>query len=124
MNQIVSTANSLQRHHAAALIRQLGGRTEAALRRELNRFFASRPDLSDADRAAITRTMSRFRNQLLHHPRNALRAATSAAEPAGAHSLLCAVRRLFGLVDGPPSDQAEPRRPGDPSTKAPANSAA
>jgi glutamyl-tRNA reductase len=116
MNQIVSRADSVQRHHAAALIRQLGGRTEAALRRELNRFFAARPDLSDAARAAIARAMSRFRNQLLHHPRSTLRAAASPPDPAGAHPVLGAVRRLFGLADGPPSDRAEPRTPGDRPT--------
>jgi glutamyl-tRNA reductase len=124
MNQIVSTADSLQRHHAAALIRQLGGRTGAALQRELDRFFAARPDLSHADRIAIARAMSRFRNQLLHHPRSTLRAAASAAAPAGAHPLLDAVRRLFGLTDAPPSDRAQPRTPVDRPTKAAANSAA
>ena len=60
------------RRQAAALIRELGGRTEAELRRELDRFFAARSDLSDADRTAIARAMSRFRNQLLHHPRSTL----------------------------------------------------
>jgi glutamyl-tRNA reductase len=124
MSQIVRTADSPHRRHAAALIRQLGGRTEAALRRELDRFFAARPDLSHADRAAIGRALSRFRNQLLHHPRNTLRAAASAAEPAGAHPFLDAVRRLFGLADAPHSDRAAPRTPADRPTKVSANSAA
>jgi glutamyl-tRNA reductase len=87
------------RDHAAAMIRQIGGRTEAAMRRELDRFFAARPGLSHADRAAIARAMSRFRNQLLHHPRTTLRAAAAADHPAGAPPLLDAVRRLFGLAD-------------------------
>jgi glutamyl-tRNA reductase len=120
----VRPASAPHRHHAAALIRQLGGRTEAALRRELDRFFAARPDLGHADRAAIARGMSRFRNQLLHHPRSTLRAAASAPDPAGAHPLLDAVRRLFGLADAPHSDPAQPRTPGDRPTNAPANSAA
>ena len=98
------------RRHAAAMIRQLSGRTEATLRRELDRFFAARPDLSHADRAAIIRAMSRYRNQILHHPRSTLRAAADADDPARARSLLDAVRRLFGLADVPHSSQAEPRR--------------
>ena len=98
------------------MIRGLGGRTEAALRRELDRFFAARPDLSHADRVAIARAMARFRNQLLHHPRSTLRAA-AAADPAGAHDLLDAVRSLFKLHDAPsPISPTEPdlaiQRPG------------
>jgi hypothetical protein len=101
------------RSAAAAMIRGLGGRTESALRRELDRFFAARPDLSHADRVAIARAMSRFRNQLLHHPRNTLRAA--AANPAGPHHLVDAVRSLFKLHDTPVSDQSDRRRPRDRS---------
>ena len=65
------------RRQAAAMVRELGGRTEAALRRELDRFFATRSGLSHADQVAIARAMSRFRNQLLHHPRSTLRAAAA-----------------------------------------------
>ena len=96
------------RSAAATMIRGLGGRTESALRRELDRFFAARPDLSHADRVAIARAMSRFRNQLLHHPRNTLRAA--AADPAGPHHLVDAVRSLFKLHDAPESNQSDQRR--------------
>jgi glutamyl-tRNA reductase len=99
------------------LIRQLGGRTEAELRRELDRFFAARPQLSDADRAPIARAMSRFRNQLLHHPRSSLLAAAADDDPAGAHPLLDAVRRLFGLADAPHAHHAEPRITADRPTK-------
>jgi hypothetical protein len=99
------------RRRAAAMIRQLGGRTEAALRRELDRFFAARPDLTHADRAAIAIALSRFRNRLLHHPRSTLRAAASAPDPAGAHPLLDAVRRLCGLADAPHGDPAASRTP-------------
>jgi Glutamyl-tRNAGlu reductase, dimerisation domain len=88
------------RMSVAAMIRRLGGRTESALRRELDRFCAARPDLSHADRLAITRAMSRFRNQLIHHPRRTLRAA--AADPAGAQRMVDAVRSLFTLSDCPP----------------------
>ena len=94
------------RNHAAAMIRQLGGRTDAALRRELDRFFAARPGLSPADRAAIARAMSRFRNQLLHHPRTTLRAAAAEDAHAGAPPILEAIRRLFGLAG--PSHASSP----------------
>jgi hypothetical protein len=104
-------APSPHRRHAAAMIRQLGGRTEATLRRELDRFFAARPNLTHADRAAIVRAMSRYRNQILHHPRSTLRAAADADDPARARPLLDAVRRLFGLADAPHSSQAEPSMP-------------
>ena len=98
MSQIAPTPDSSHRRDAADVIRQLGGRTDAALRRELDRFFAARPGLSHADRAAIARAMSRFRNQLLHHPRSSLRAAVATADHAGAHPMLDAVCRLFGLA--------------------------
>ena len=107
-------ASPPHRSAAAAMIRGLGGRTESALRRELDRFFAARPDLSPADRVAIARAMARFRNQLLHHPRSTLRAA-AAAGPAGAHDLVGAVRSLFKLHDAPESNQSDRRRPRDRS---------
>jgi glutamyl-tRNA reductase len=120
----VRSASPPHRRRAAALIRQLGGRTEAELRRELDRFFADRPQLSDADRAPIARAMSRFRNQLLHHPRSRLRAAASDDHPAGAHPLLDAVRRLFGLAEAPHAHHAEPRIRADRPTKSSTSSAA
>jgi glutamyl-tRNA reductase len=113
----VQPPSAPHRRDAAALIRQLGRRTESALRSELDRCFNARPDLSPADRAAIARTLSRFRNQLLHHPRSTLRAAASAPDPAGAHPLLDAVRRLLGPTD-------RPRTPADRPTKVAANSVA
>jgi glutamyl-tRNA reductase len=96
------------------MIRGLGGRTESTLRRELERFFTARPDLSHADRVAIERAMARFRNQILHHPRSTLRAA-AAADPARAHDLLGAVRSLFTLHDAPQSNPSDQRRPRDRS---------
>jgi glutamyl-tRNA reductase len=87
------------RRRAAALIRQLGGRIDGALRRELDRFFSARPGLSHSDRAAITRAMARLRNELLHRPRSTLRAAAAGDEPVGNALLLDAVSRLFGLTD-------------------------
>ena len=99
------------------MIRGLGGRTESALRRELDRFFAARPDLSHADRVAIARAMARFRNQLLHHPRSTLRAA-AAADPAGAHDVVGrGLQLFFKLHDAPPSNQADRHKPRDCSRK-------
>jgi glutamyl-tRNA reductase len=66
------------RRHAGALLRQLGDYADAVLRRELDRLFAARPDLTDAQRAVIARTMSRLSNQLLHQPRAALCSAATA----------------------------------------------
>ena len=43
-------ASPPHRSAAAAMIRGLGGRTESALRRELDRFFASRPESNQSDR--------------------------------------------------------------------------
>jgi glutamyl-tRNA reductase len=94
----VRSASPPHRSAAAAMLRELGGRTELALRRELERFFAACPDLSDADRVAIARAMSRFRNQLLHQPRSMLRAA-AAAGPAGTHHVVDAGRSIFKLSD-------------------------
>ena len=41
------------------MVRELGGRTEAALRCELDRFFATRSGLSHADQVAIARAIFR-----------------------------------------------------------------
>jgi glutamyl-tRNA reductase len=67
-----------QRRHAGALLRQLGDYAEAVLRRELDRLFAAQPELTEAQRTVIARTMSRLSNQLLHQPRAALCSATTA----------------------------------------------
>ena len=119
----VRSASPPHRRRAAALIRQLGGRTEAELRRELDRFFAARPDLSDADRTPIARAMARFRNQLLHLPRSSLLAAAADDDPAVAPTLLDAVRRLFGLAEAHHSDRAEMRTPASRPTRASTSSA-
>jgi glutamyl-tRNA reductase len=107
------SASLQHRQHAGALLRQLGDRTEAALCRELDRFFAARPDWTDTQRATIARAMCRFRNQLLHHPRSALRAATDAADPADPHPLLDAAGRVFGVANVPPGRKVALRSPGD-----------
>jgi glutamyl-tRNA reductase len=66
------------RRHAGALLRQLGDYAEGVLRRELDRLFAAQPDLTDAQRTVIARTMSRLSDQLLHQPRAALCSAATA----------------------------------------------
>jgi glutamyl-tRNA reductase len=101
------------RRDAGALLRQLASRTEAAVRRELDRLFLARPDLTDTQRAAIAQAMSHLPNQLLHHPRSALRAAVEGGDAADPHPLFDAARRVLGLADPPPANQVGPRRPGD-----------
>jgi Glutamyl-tRNAGlu reductase, dimerisation domain len=111
-----SVRSTTQPHRSAVatMIRVLGDRTESALRRELDRCFVARPDLSHAERAAIARAMARIRNQLLHHPRSTLRAA-AATDPASANHLVGAVSSLFRLHDAPPSNQSDRRSPRDRS---------
>jgi glutamyl-tRNA reductase len=75
------------RRYAGALLRQLGDYADAVLRRELDRLFAAQPDLTDAQRTVIARTMSRLSNQLLHHPRAALCPAAGPEGTAGLKSL-------------------------------------
>ena len=89
-----------------AVLRQLGDHADAIRNRELDALYAARPDLAPADREAIAHMVYRVQNQMLHHPRTALRSAaaspTSAAAtpPEHTHPLLHAVRHLFGLADG------------------------
>jgi glutamyl-tRNA reductase len=101
------------RQAAGALLRQLADRTEATVRRELDRLFRAQPDLTDNQRVAIAQAMSRFLNQLLHHPRSALRAAAAAGDAADPHPLLDASRRVFGLGEARPASQVDRVKPGD-----------
>jgi Glutamyl-tRNAGlu reductase, dimerisation domain len=95
-----SAPSSPHRRLAAVVIRKLCGSSQTALRRELDRFFAARPNMSHADRAAIVRALSRFRNQLLHHPRSSLRSA--AADHSGdGHDFLDAIHGLFQVQERP-----------------------
>jgi glutamyl-tRNA reductase len=71
------------RRYAGALLRQLGDYADAVLRRELDQLFAAQPDLTDAQRSRIARTMLRLSNQLLHQPRAALCSAASSESTAG-----------------------------------------
>jgi glutamyl-tRNA reductase len=111
-----SVRSTTQPHRSAVaiLIRVLGDLTESALRRELDRFFVARTDLSHAERAAIARAMARIRNQLLHHPRSTLRAAAD-TDPASVHHLIDAVRSIFKLHDTPAASMSDRCRPTDRS---------
>lgn len=86
--------------HAGTLLHQLGEYADQLRQRELDRLYASRPNLSQADREAIDYMAHRLQNQFLHHPRKALRdAAATTHPPEHPHSLINAVRHLFGLTD-------------------------
>jgi glutamyl-tRNA reductase len=106
-------ASLRHRRDAGILLRQLADRTEATVRRELDRLFLARPELTDTQRSAIARAMSRFLNQVLHHPRSALRAAADAGDPADPPPLLDVARRVFGLADAPPANPVAALGPGD-----------
>ncbi len=94
-------ANLRHQRHAGVLLRQLGDYADAVRNRELERFFSSCPDLTDAQREAVGHLVHRLQNQYLHHPRSALRSAAKASETAeDPHPLLSAVRHLFRLGDG------------------------
>ena len=87
------------KRNAGAILRQLGEYADAARLREQETLFARCPNLSDADREAISHTMHRLQNQFLHHPRAALRTAATDPATETPHPLLNAVRHLFGLTD-------------------------
>jgi glutamyl-tRNA reductase len=87
---------------AGAVLRQLGDQADTIRRRELDALFAGSSDLTPAQREAISHTLLRFQNQLLHQPRATLRSAST--EPSHDHphhfvNLLTALRHLFGLAD-------------------------
>ena len=92
----------LHHRHAGAVLRQLGDNWDAIRQRELDVLFSSIPDLTVAQREAISHAFRRLQNQYLHQPRAALRSAASEPSPAPdhPHPLLNAVRHLFGLADG------------------------
>jgi glutamyl-tRNA reductase len=95
-------------HHqrdAGLLLQQLGNHADQIRQRELGALFASRPNLTDEDREAIAHTFARLQNQLLHHPRAAVRSAVT--EPNHdynhPHPILGFVRHIFGLGDRSPN---------------------
>ncbi len=94
-------ARLVHQRDAGILLHQLGIHADQIRQRELDALFASRPELSEAERDAITRMAVRLQNQFLHHPRAAVRSAVS--EPhhdhANPHPVLTFVRHVFGLGD-------------------------
>ena len=60
---------------AGLLLQQLGNHADQIRQRELGDLFATRANLSEEDRKAITHMAVRLQNQLLHHPRAAVRSA-------------------------------------------------
>src|SRR5262249_19165655 len=84
----------LLRHQrtAGAVLRQLGDSADTIRHRELDAFFAARPGMSPGDRDAITHLVYRVQNQMLHHPRTALRSAAAEPPREHPHPLLSAVR--------------------------------
>jgi glutamyl-tRNA reductase len=95
-------------HHqrdAGMLLQQLGNHADEVRQRELSSLFASRPQLTDEDRAAITHMAARLQNQFLHHPRAAVRSAVTEAQAHHnhPHPVLDFVRHIFGLGDRSPN---------------------
>jgi glutamyl-tRNA reductase len=90
-------------HDAGHLLRELGDWHDAVRRRELDKLFAAMPHLNESDREAIDRAMLRFQNQVLHHPRAAVRSAAAEPVPGHSHPFLDTVRHLFGLGERPNS---------------------
>ena len=101
---------------AGILLQQLGNQADQIRERESSALFSSRPDLSDADRQAIARMASRLQNQLLHHPRAAVRSAVTEGQHdhGHPHPVLAFVRHIF-MGDRPPSSpkKIQPQEPLD-----------
>jgi len=83
-------------HDAGLLLQQLGNHADQIRQRELNALFASRTHLTEDDRKAIAHMTTRFQNQLLHHPRAAVRSVVT--QPHHDHPGLDFLRQMFGLV--------------------------
>ena len=100
---------ALRHHrHAGTLLRQLGDYADTVRARELERYYAACPDLTDAQKAAAAHLAHRLQNQYLHHPRAALKTAAAEPAPDQPHPLLGAVRLLFGLGRGGDDDPRSP----------------
>ena len=84
---------------AGLLLQQLGNHADQIRQRELGALFASRPDLTEADREAIAHMAIRLQNQFLHHPRAAVRSAVTEPHHDHPHPVLDFVRHIFGLGD-------------------------
>jgi glutamyl-tRNA reductase len=88
-----------QQRHAGAVLQALGDHADRIRQRELDALYAACPELTADQRAAIAHMVQRLQNQLLHHPRAAVRSAAAEPDADHPHPLLNAVRHLFGLGD-------------------------
>ena len=95
-------------HDAGLLLQQLGNHADQIRQRELTALFTSRTNLTEDDRDAIAHMAARLQNQLLHHPRAAVRSAVTQAHHDHPHSGLDFVRHLFGLGDRAVSSRKKP----------------
>ena len=95
------------------LLQQLGNHADQIRQRELSRLFASRPNLTEADREAIAHMATRLQNQFLHHPRAAVRSAVTEPhhEHGHPHPVLAFVRQIFGLGERPQKSLKEDSGP-------------
>ena len=90
---------------AGLLLQELGSHADQIRQRELSTLFTARPDFTEADRDAIVHMATRLQNQLLHHPRVAVRSAVTQPLPNhhDPHRALDFVRQIFGLGERPPN---------------------
>jgi glutamyl-tRNA reductase len=88
-------------HDAGLLLQQLGNHADQIRQRELAALFASRTNLTEADRDAIAHMAARLQNQMLHHPRAAVRSAVTQLhqDHDHPHRALDFIRHLFNLGD-------------------------
>ena len=80
----------------ARLTEELQGKRQAILRQLFQRLNGR---LSEADRAEIEGAFRLFQSRVLHGPISALTEEAEAHEQAGGHTLLEALRKLFGLTE-------------------------
>jgi glutamyl-tRNA reductase len=87
---------------AGLLLQQLGNHADQIRQRELATLFATRPDLTEADREAIAHMAMRLQNQFLHHPRAAVRLAVTEdhEDHSHPHPVIAFARHIFGLGVG------------------------
>jgi glutamyl-tRNA reductase len=84
---------------AGLLLQQLGNHADQIRQRELASLFATRLELTEADREAIAHMAMRLQNQFLHHPRAAVRLAATEAhdDHSHPHPVIAFARYIFGL---------------------------
>ncbi len=78
------------------VIQRLREQLSEIRRSELDILYRKNPDFTDAQRAAVEKTVHRIVNKLLHPPLETLKDEAKAGTP---HGLLDAVKRLFNLGD-------------------------